>query len=300
VEALLIQSDSNCPSPPAVLEEVRELTTPEQRAAAASDARVVISDRGDSLAIALTRDGQTTVRVYQDAARDCARRAHFVSVLTVVSLLPNAVASPEPEPEPAPKPKPEPKPEPQPERKARPVPPAPSPHSVRIELAGSADFSVPISDTVRALSPGALLRVALGAGSLRLTLSTEYSPPLDVDFTGASAGRAELQRFDVGAGARLVLGHQPVYTSVELGVLAERAQLSGLSAQTPSQDTAFSLGGRAGIHLGFGEQRALSPFLGAHAKLFPFAPGLAQLPQGEVGHLPYVWLGVSAGLALGL
>jgi hypothetical protein len=81
---------------------------------------------------------------------------------------------------------------------------------------------------------------------------------------------------------------------------AARALVSGLSAQRTSQDTAFSVGGRAGFHLGFGEQRTLSPFLGAHAKLFPFAPGLAQLPQGEVGHLPYVWFGVSAGLALGL
>jgi len=294
VEALLIQSDSECPSSPAVLEEVRELTTPEQRAAAPSDARVVISDRGDNLAIALTRDGKTTVHVYRDAARDCERRAHFVSVLTVVSLLPNVPASPEPEPEPEPKPKPKPKP------RAPPLPRAPAPHSVRIELAGTTDFSVPISNTIRALSPGGLLRVALGAGSLRLTLSTEYAPSVDVDFTGAHAGRATLERFDVGVGARVVLGHRAVATSVELGALAERAQVSGLSAQRQSQDTAFSLGGRVGFHLGFGEQRMLSPFLGAHAKLFPLAPGLAQLPQGEVGHLPYVWLGVNAGLALGL
>lgn len=293
MEALLIQSDSECPSPPAVQAEVRELTTPEQRAAAPSDARVVISDRGDSIAIALTRDGKTTVRVYQDAARDCERRAHFVSVLTVVSLLPDVVAPPVnvPVPEHVPDP-----PAPSPTSPA----PAPPPPSVRIELAGAVDFSVPISNTIRALSPGALLRVALGAGSLRLTLSTEYAPPVDVDFTGASTGRAELERFDVGVGARLVLGHRGVDTSVELGVLASRAEVSGLSAERQSQDTAFGLGGRAGFHLGFGEQRTLSPFLGAHAKLFPFAPGLAQLPQGEVGHLPYVWLGVSAGLALGL
>jgi hypothetical protein len=275
---------------------VRELTTPEQRAAAPDDARVVISDRGDSLVIALTRDGKTTVRVYQDAARDCARRAHFVSVLTVVSLLPDVPPEPQPEPEPEPEPKPEPKPEP----RRPPLPRAPTPHSVRIELAGIADFSVPVANTIRALSPGAVLRVALGTGSLRLTLSTEYAPAVEVDFTGASAGRAKLERFDVGVGARLVLGHRGVDTSVELAALAERAQLSGLSAQRPSQDTAFSLGGRAGFHCGFGEQRTLSPFVGAHAKLFPFAPGLAQLPQGEVGHLPYLWLGVSAGLALGL
>jgi hypothetical protein len=293
VEALLIQSDSECPSPPAVLAEVRELTTPEQRAAAPSDARVVISDRGDSLAIALTRDGKTTVRVYQDAARDCERRAHFVSVLTVVSLLPDVSASvnvPAPVPDP---PTPTPTPAPTPT-------PTPTPASVRIELAGSVDFSVPISNTIRAASLGALLRVALGAGSLRLTLSTEYAPAVGVDFTGASAGRAELERFDVGVGARLVLSHRGVDSSVELGVLASRAEMTGLSAERQSQDTAFDVGGRAGFHLSFGERRTLAPFLGAHAKLFPFAPGLAQLPQGEVGHLPYVWLGLSAGLALGL
>ena len=91
MEALLIQSDSECPSPLAVDAEVRDLTTPEQRASAPKDARVVISDRGSAIAIAISKDGKTVVRVYQDAARDCARRAHFVSVLAVVSLLPPEV-----------------------------------------------------------------------------------------------------------------------------------------------------------------------------------------------------------------
>jgi len=44
----------------------------------------------------------------------------------------------------------------------------------------------------------------------------------------------------------------------------------------------------------------LSPFLGAHVSVFPAAPTLTQLPQGTVGHLPYVWLGLSGGVSLAL
>jgi hypothetical protein len=40
--------------------------------------------------------------------------------------------------------------------------------------------------------------------------------------------------------------------------------------------------------------------LGAHANFYPGAPALFQLPQGTVGRLPYVWLGLSGGLALAL
>jgi hypothetical protein len=313
VEALLIQSDSECPSPLAVEAEVRDLTTPEQRAGAPKDARVVISDRGPAIAIAISKDGKTVIRVYQDAARDCARRAHFVSVLAVVSLLPPDVqtdADTETQTDadtvsnreapsravikavpPAPPTVVEPPP---------PPPPPPPLRLVRLELGGVVSFSIPVGDTVRAISPGALLGVALGSGPLRLTLATEYAPAVDVDFTGTSAGRAELERFDVAVGARVVLSHTAVDSSFELGALASRAELSGLTPQRPSQDTAFSLGARAGFHLGFGERRLLGPFVSAHAKLFPVAPTLSQLPQGTVGHLPYLWLGLSAGLALAL
>jgi hypothetical protein len=302
VDALLIQSDSDCPSPFAVHQEVQDLTTPAQRAAAPPDARVVISDQGERIAVAITRDGKTAVRVYEDAARDCARRAHFTSVLAVIALMP-----PDIEPET----KPEPEATPQPETKARAETkpreakpePAVSPRvqkRVRLELGGVMTFSTPISDTVRAVSPGAMLGVALGAGMLRVTLLTEYAPPISVDYTGASAGRAELERLDMSVGARLSLSDSDVASSIELSALASRAEVVGVTQNRPRQDTAFSVGGRAGFHVAFGDRRLLSPFLGVHAKLFPFAPAVTELPRGTVGHLPYLWLGVSAGLALAL
>ena len=54
MEALPIHSDSDCPGPEAVQAEVRELTTLEQRRAVPEDAQVMVSDRGDSIAIAIT------------------------------------------------------------------------------------------------------------------------------------------------------------------------------------------------------------------------------------------------------
>lgn len=300
MDVLPIHSDSDCPGPEAVQAQVRELTTPEQRAAVPTDAKVLISDHNESIAVAITRDGKTSVHVYQDAARDCERRNHFVSVLVVVSLMPPDVGAADPEveverePEPVPVPKPGPKPQP-PTR----APKVRLKH-VRIELGARGEVGAPVADTVRVASLGGALGVALGAGSLRLTLGSAYVPPTELRYTAATPGRGKLERFDVAVGARWVFAHAPLDASLELAALASRSEVSGRSTRSQSQDTAFSLGGRAGLSICWGEQRALSPFLGAHASLYPAAPALFQLPQGTVGHLPYVWLGLSGGLALAL
>lgn len=300
MDVLPLQSDSDCPDPQAVQAEVRELTTPEQRRAVPMDAQVMVSDRGESIAIAITRDGKTTVRVYRDEARDCARRAHFVSVLVVVALMPPEVAAepaPEPEPEPVPPAPAPPSPEPPPVRTA---PPPALPHRVRIELAARGEVGTPISDSVRIAQPGGTLGVAIGEGDWRLTLATGYSPTTTLRYTGASAGSAELQRLDIALGVRLMLSRTPLASSIDASVLASRAEVTGLSAHRPAQDTAFSVGGRLGLRVGWADDALLSPFLSAHVAAFPLPPELAQLPQGTVGHLPYVWLGLSGGLALAL
>jgi hypothetical protein len=300
VEALPIHSDSDCPGPETVQAEVRELTTPEQRRGVPDDAQVMVSDRGDSIAIAITRDGKTTVRIYHDAARDCGRRSHFVSVLVVVSLMPPDVGAPEPPPVAA-EPEPEPRPAPAPPAPPPPPPPAPAaPRRVRIELGARADVSTPISDSARIAMLGGALGVALGAGDVRFTLATGYGPSTELRYTGPVAGRADIERLDVALGLRIALSHVPIDTSLDASLLAMRAEVTGLSAHRPEQDTAFSAGGRVGLHACWSEQSLASPFLGAYASVFPFAPALSQLPQGTVGHLPYLWVGLSAGLSLAL
>jgi hypothetical protein len=311
VELLPIQSDSDCPSRDAVQAEVRELTTLEQRRAVPLDAQVAVSDRGESIRIAITRDGKTVVRVYRDAARDCQRRSHFVSVLVVVSLMPPAVfqdGEPEPEPEPARR-EPEPEParsEPEPQRREPAREPAPTrpvaaaPRRVRIELGLRGELSTPISDSGRIASAGGMLAVALGSGDVRLTLATGYMPSAELAYTGDTAGHAELERLDVALGLRWVALHHPLGVSLDAGTLAMRAEMTGRSARRPTQDTAFSVGGRAGIQLSLAEPRLLSPFVGFYANVFPLAPALSQLPQGTVGHLPYAWLGLTGGVSLAL
>lgn len=322
VEALLVQSDSDCPSAAAVQAEVRELTTPEQRRGVPAGSRAVISDRGESIAIAITRDGKTSVRVYRDAARDCERRGHFVSVLVVVSLMPpelgdspEVTTSPPPEPEPPnetggeralPTEPPRAPAAAEPDDRSEPTPPAAPaaagarrPH-IRIEPAVLAQASTPIFDTVRVAAWGGALRVALGANDLRFTLGGSYVPKTELRYTGQFAGRANLERLDLALGVRLLLGHVPVDTSFEMGLLLSRASVTGLDARKPARDVAVSPGVQAGFHVSWSERDLLTPFLGAYADVFPFAPELTQLPQGTVGHLPYVWVGLKGGLALAL
>lgn len=308
MELVPIHSDSGCPSPEAVQAEVRELTTLQQRQAVPADAKVVVRDRGESLSIAITRDGKTNVRSYQDAARDCERRAHFVSVLVVVSLMPPDLGSPDAPPE-AP-PEPETPPPPQARAPAPSIEPAPSqassaeattqPKRVSIELAGKGELSTPISDSVRAASLGGSLGVALGRGSTRLTLELGYAPRAKLEYTGASAGQARIERADVTVGLRVRLLEGPLATSIEAAAVVMRAEVGGESSRRPTQDTAFSAGARLGARFAVAEQRLVSPFLGVYSSVFPLAPALSQLPQGTVGHLPYVWLGLTGGLSLSL
>lgn len=299
MDALPIQSDSDCPSPADVQADVRELTTPEQRAAVPVDAKVLVSDHDDRIAVAITRDGRTTVRVYQDAARDCARRSHFVSVLVVVSLMPPDVSAP-PEPEPEPGSQPALATAPPPAIAPQPAPAAVPLKRVRIELCARGEAGAAIEDTVQVATLGGALGVALGTGRLRLTLGTAYVPPTRLRFTAAVAGEAELERLDVALGLRWMFVHAPLDVHGEVAALASRAEVSGRSPHQPRQDTAFSLGGRVGLGVSWAEQRTLSPFLAAHASIYPAAPALVQVPQGSVGHLPYLWLGLSGGLALAL
>lgn len=301
MDALPLATDSDCPSSDRVHAQVRELTTPEQRRGVSADAKVMVSDRGESIAVAITRDGRTTVRIYRDPARNCARRAHFVSVLVVVSLMPPELGSdPEPPTEPLPPPAPSP-PAPPVVPVSQRVRTAPrAPQRVRIELAARGDVSVPISDSVRAALPSGALGVALGAGALRLTLGTGYAPRSELRYTSTVAGSADLTRFEVALGGRLVLGHAPIDTSLDAALVLSRSEVTGRSSHRPTQDTAFSGGARVGLHFNWSEQGLVSPFVGVYATVFPFAPALSQLPQGTVGHLPYVWLGLSGGLALAL
>jgi hypothetical protein len=171
---------------------------------------------------------------------------------------------------------------------------------VRIELGARGDVSTPVGASVRIAALSGALGVALGAGNLRFTLGTSYAPRTELEYTGAVAGRAQLQRLDVAAGLRLRVLHAPVDVGADASLLASRAEVTGLSSLRPARDAAFSVGGRLGLHICVANQNLLSPYLGIHASAYPAAPALSQLPQGTVGHLPYLWLGLSAGLSLAL
>ncbi len=283
-QSLPISSDSACPSSLAVEREVRELTTPERRGRLPADSAVAIRDRGASLSVSITSNGSTTGRAYDDPARDCERRRHFVAVLVVVSLMPPELAT----------------------ERARVAPPSPAPPKrtrpklVRIELGGLSEWAAPVADSALASQFGGELCVALGRGNLRFTLATSYLPTAELRLKGARETRAELERLQLGLGLRLRWLTTPLDLGLDLGGLASRSELFGLTPHHPAQDTAFDVGARAGLRLALPERRLLAPFFGVQASLFPGARALAKLPDGTLGHLPYLWLGLSAGVALSL
>jgi hypothetical protein len=221
-------------------------------------------------------------------------------VLAVVALMPPDLGSGEEAPEPPPVPESEPTPAVQAPSAGEASRAEPRVPVVRLELGARGDVSVPISDTIRVALPSAALGVALGRRDLRFTLGTALAPSTEARFTGRAAGSATLSRLEVALGARYVLTHQPLDASVDVSLVVNRQEVTGGSARQPSVDSAFSVGGRVGVHACWSERSWVSPFLGAYASVFPFAPAISQLPQGTVGHLPYLWVGLSGGLTLAL
>jgi hypothetical protein len=71
--------------------------------------------------------------------------------------------------------------------------------------------------------------------------------------------------------------------------------LRGSELAHPEVGTALDLGLRARASASFANSR-VSPLFGIEAALFPFSTEVRGAPQGELGRLPLLWLGVSLGL----
>jgi hypothetical protein len=288
--ASLVAGPSACPPPDAVWAELGTLVPRERfearlRAAAGAGPPVEILDLGATYrVIAAGR-----VRTYRDEARDCANRARIAALFVALAIDPADVIS-EPQP-PRPPPPPPPAPPVPPISVAPPPPPRPL---ARLDVGGAADAGVGSSATLQA---GLALGGAIGRGRLAGVARAVLLAPVDTTIGGVRVHQWRVP-FEAGVRGQLPSPRGRVEPYADLGVevawISERAP----DLAAPQSASALELG--LGASLGARLAGRAAPFAALHAELVPSPPAIFALPQGVVGHTPTFWLGLSAGLSLGL
>jgi hypothetical protein len=99
--------------------------------------------------------------------------------------------------------------------------------------------------------------------------------------------RARMRRsaWELGAEARAV-------------VVASRA--TGTNLLHPESDSGIEVGIEAALLVAVPTKTFLEPFLATTARWIPAPHHLTALPRADIGALPQLWLGASAGVALRL
>jgi hypothetical protein len=318
-----VSGTSSCPPPELVRAEIFQLSSAERRRAIPADSRVTLGDNGASYRVAVTTDSTRAEKTYDDPARDCARRARFAAVFAVLTLMPPQLADlVETEPKrgappdstkpaagdtarapgssgkaPPPNPSaplsnaPESEPTTSPLGSNSEAPRRPK--VVRLEARGRLELGFSTSKGSPTPGAGAELSLMLPR-AMTPVLAFAYSPPAEL---GVIDAKVRLQRLEALVGARAGREFGIAALAAELALVALVERVRGRELTHPESARSVSFGLRAAALLALWRT---GPVFGLHAALFPAPTAIEALPHGTVGHLPYLWLGVSAGIGLGL
>jgi hypothetical protein len=298
---------------------------------------VVVTDEGASYRVSVTGEGTTAQKTYTDPGRECARRTRFAAVFAILTLMPPEL---EPDPESSTKPQPNPKSGTEPgSGSGRASPPAaPSTPtngsagagrdtinqkgdgslrheaelepdsssvsangprtrpSVRVELVGLGEQALGAGSEPRVRSLGGEVRALLARSELAPLVTLGYAPSTRLN---AGIAEVEVRRTQASFGLRIQTELGPIDLGGELALLGALEHISGVGFEHTASGNGFELGARAGALLSLASNR-VGPLLAFHASVFPAPSTFEALPRGEVGHMPHLWLGLSAGVFLGL
>jgi len=249
-----------------------------------------IADQGAQFRV--TVSGQE--RVFADPARACAERAQHAAVFVALVLDPPTIAEPAPEPVTRAQ---APVLPPAPERAAPPPPPSSGARPMQwdLTLGGMLLVAPAASDRKAAVSGGAQIWVrgkrgfhlGFGAGLLRGSL----------EFESASASAWWIP-IDIAAGFSARSGFSEV--GAEFGPSASILSIVGRDLQQAEQQVRLEIGLRASTWVRFWLDKKFALYLSADGVLRPVPYALQINPDGQVGRMPALWLGASAGLAAAL
>jgi hypothetical protein len=137
---------------------------------------------------------------------------------------------------------------------------------------------------------------AAGRAPLAPAFSVGYAPKRALDL---GALNCELERLVGTVGARLRFPANPFDIAFEPSAVLAIERVRGAGLARPETGSAVNFGVRALLLASFARSR-VAPVLAVGATLIPAPAAIRMLPQGEIGHLPILWLGVSLGARISL
>ena len=289
-----ITVSGDCPASEAIWTDVKSIISASDLARI-SPVKIDVSDLGSTYRVRIFAEGGERQRTFRDLDHVCDHRARFVAVFIVVTLLPpEALLAAAPELPPTP-PTAIVAPPAAPIVVIAPTPPALPPKRLRLALSAILDAAAR-NDGSEATAPGGELRATWGGGRLAAMAAAGLQPQATFDFGGV--GIEELRvPFDVGVA--LVQAWNRLTLVGELSLASALVRISGTNTASPQSSTRVDLGGRIGVGVRVGSPRAaLAPIVGLHALVFPKPYEATATPQGDLGQLPAVWIGLTVGLSL--
>jgi hypothetical protein len=315
-EPRFVFGQSTCPTPKQVERDVLRLTPREQHHLLSQGVHVNLTDFGDTYRISIVKDGELAERDYSNPPLECERRARFAAVFIIMTVMPPALP---PEEEPNPEGPPTESSPGEATRTPSPDPPAtavtpqakeateseeaalpePALFSPVAGLSASAllEYAPATNDTPQLVSPGVELGARLGPGSLQGLLAVGLSPRAPFTIGGT---KGDLMRIPAHAGLHARIAGERFALGVDAALRVTVQRIRGISAPNPPRQTVVDFGARGGISADLAFHPRASMLVALDASVSPRATTLSALPAGELGHLPYVWLGMRAGLILWL
>jgi hypothetical protein len=290
--------DGDCPEPNVVQREVLRLIPPERHDLLQHGLRIELEDLGESYRVRVSKDGTSLKKRYADPARDCDARARFAAVFAVLSVMPPELGADVQSVEvPAPKPAAPPKPVSAPPPPPPPPPALPLAPLAHIELGALFSYAPAILGAPEFSAFGGELRVSLGRGSLASTLSVAYLSRAKFELRGVTG---DLWQLPMSAGLRVTSDFGGLRMAGDLGLLAVVQRVRATDLASSRAASALELGARGGLTFQTELGAHVAPFFGAFVWLAPAPRDLSAEPLGVFGNLPYLWIGGSAGVSLGL
>ena len=233
------------------------------------------------------------MREYEDDARDCGHRAKLAALFVALAVdsadEPTAAKLTQTPPAPPP-----PVAATVSEQPAAPTPRTPRRHALHLEVGADARVALGASS----VAPGALAQLAWGRGRLSVAAGARGSAPAQ-----ATIGDVRVRQWRVAAqlAARVrPLRDWPVLPFLELGAVAALVSARGTDLAIARTGMAGELGIVAGGGVSFLRRGWGSTFVLIEAEFDPAPPHIWALPAGDVGRTSRVWVGVAAGMAVGL
>jgi hypothetical protein len=253
---------------------------------------VQIEDLGASYRIVVTTAKGTKERIYQGPERDCEKRARFVAVFVVLTLmppegqLPDATAAEATSPAPSLE-----------ISKPNLVPNLVAERLVRLEVAATAEQGIQLNGANGVGYFGGSLRALVGRGVLLPALGVSYAALGHFDAGGV---QGDLARAAAHAGLRARVRTSAWEFGAEADAVVVTSRATATNLLHPTSDSGVELGVEAAVLVAVPTKMLVEPFLATAVRWIPVPHGLTAIPRGEVGVLPHLWIGASAGVALRL